>query len=404
MIKFLHTADLHLGKVFHDHSLIEDQGYALDQLADILSDDSYRALLIAGDIYDRSIPSPEAVSLFSSFLGTVKRRRPSLEILLLPGNHDSPSRLGFGKELFAGLGVRIVTGPEEAAEPALVTCHGETCAFFLLPFLNPGSLAPADPSGGADPIRSQEGLLREAAARLEAARKKAAEAGADYTVLGAHLFTAGGLESESERAFIGNAERVDAGLFAGFDYVALGHLHRFQRAGANAWYAGSPLAYSFDEADQKKVFLSVEFDPGDPASRRPRVSPVPVKPLRPLRRLRGPVDFFFRDSEKDPALAEAEGEYLEISLTDPGLVENPLALLRRRFPWLLSIKQDEAFAVLVSGERRPAPSGDQRRDAGEDFADFLLDIYGEADPEKISLFQELLEELTRITAQGDYET
>jgi exonuclease SbcD len=245
MLKLLHTADLHLGKVVYDNALLEDQAVMLDQLGEILLDVSYKALLIAGDIYDRSIPAPEAVSLFSAFLEKLCAARPDLAVLVLPGNHDSAPRLGFGRELFAKLGVHIAEPPERAFEPVLVQAGGAVCAFFLLPFLYPGCLCeeadPENPSGG-DPVRSQGRLAEIAAARLEKARAGAVEAGTSVTVLGAHLFTLGGRESESERIFLGTAEQVDAGLFAGFDYTALGHLHRFQRAGSNAWYSGSPLA------------------------------------------------------------------------------------------------------------------------------------------------------------------
>ncbi|MDR2021151.1 MAG: exonuclease SbcCD subunit D [Treponema sp.] len=427
MVKFLHTADLHLGKIFHDYSLIEDQRYMLSQLEEILSGGGYGALLIAGDVYDRSIPSPEAVALFGSFLGSVKRRCPALQMLILPGNHDSPSRLGFGRELFRELGVHFVTDPEQSAEPVRFDQQGERCAFFLLPFLNSGSLrsGPGREASGEGPedgaerqtgtrpnlftgeaapggslIRSQAQLVREAASRLEAARRRT---GADYTVLGAHLFVLGGLKSESERNFLGGAEQVDPGLFAGFDYVALGHLHRFQKAAANAWYSGSPLAYSFDEADQEKVFLSVElsgagskrenlFGETEGSAEKIEVKPVPVSPLRRLRRLEGPFDFFYRDPGKDRLLAEAEEDYLEVSLTDKVLVENPLALLRRRFPYIMSIKQREAFAALSVMEPAVHSQG-ERRDALEDFADFLTDIYGQADPVKLELFRKLLEEL-----------
>ncbi|MDR2079872.1 MAG: exonuclease subunit SbcD, partial [Treponema sp.] len=319
MVKFLHTADLHLGKVFHDHSLLEDQAFMLDQLRGILSDKSYSALLIAGDIYDRSIPSPEAVGLFGAFLEKTCSIRPDLVILILPGNHDSAPRLGFGKELFAKLDIHIAADPERAFEPVLVKSPGEACAFFLLPFLYPGCLCegigfagsggepdpayPGSPSPG-DPVRSQSRLAEIAAARLETARVKAVKAGAVLTVLGAHLFTLGGRESESERIFLGTAEQVDANLFAGFDYIALGHLHRFQKISSNAWYSGSPLAYSFGEADQEKVFLSVELDPAEAAL--PKVIPIPVRPLRKLYRLRGSFNFFFRDSAEDPVIIEAE--------------------------------------------------------------------------------------------------
>ncbi|MDR2185542.1 MAG: exonuclease subunit SbcD [Treponema sp.] len=410
MVKFLHTADLHLGKVFHDHSLLEDQAFMLDQLGGILSDKSYSALLIAGDIYDRSIPSPEAVALFGAFLEKMCSIRPDLVILILPGNHDSAPRLGFGRELFAKLDIHIAAEPERAFEPVLVKNPGETCAFFLLPFLYPGCLCggnglagsgeapdPAGPGSPApgDPVRSQSRLAEIAAARLETARAKAVKAGAVLTVLGAHLFTLGGRESESERIFLGTAEQVDANLFSGFDYTALGHLHRFQKIGSNAWYSGSPLAYSFGEADQEKVFLSVELDPVGAAL--PRVIPIPVRPLWKLRRLWGSFNFFFGDSAEDPVIIEAEKDYLEISLDDTTLVENPLALLRPRFPRLLSIRQETAFARLAAGNSgvtgEALPHGGSKRSPSEDFADFLSGIYGEADPEKLALFGELLSEL-----------
>ncbi|GHV76912.1 nuclease SbcCD subunit D [Spirochaetia bacterium] len=390
MVKFLHTADLHLGKIFHEHSLLEDQAAMLDQLEGILLDDSYRALLIAGDIYDRSIPSPEAVALFGAFLEKLCAARPDLAILVLPGNHDSAPRLGFGRELFAKLGIHIAAEPERAFEPVLVKGSGETCAFFLLPFLYPGCLN--DPKSG-EPARSQGRLAELAAARLKTARGAAVAAGASLTVLGAHLFTLGGRESESERIFLGTAEQVDAKLFTGFDYVALGHLHRFQQAAPNTWYSGSPLAYSFDEVDQDKVFLSVELTPG-----KVTVTPIPVRPLRKLRRIRGGFNFFFRDSAEDPAIREAAKDYLEISLDDTALVENPLALLRGRFPWLLSIRQNEAFARLAAqdtGVTGEAALPGRKRSPAEDFADFLRGIYGEADSEKMALFGELFAELER---------
>jgi exonuclease SbcD len=208
-------------------------------------------------------------------------------------------------------------------------------------------------------------------------------------VLGAHLFAKGGKESESERIFLGTAEQVDSRLFAGFDYAALGHLHRFQKAGANAWYSGSPLAYSFDEAEQEKVFLSVEL-----AQPLPKINSIPVKPLRKLRRLQGPFNFYFKDSVQDPETVEAEKDYLEISLTDETLVENPLPLLRGRFPWLMSIKQGALARIMREEGMSGGSSGrEERRSPADDFADFLTGIYGEADTEKLSLFRELLEDL-----------
>ena len=364
----------------------------LEQLGGILEDPSYGALLIAGDVYDRSIPSPEAAAVFSGFLERLSGARPDLAVLILPGNHDSPARLGFGRELFARLGIHIAAEPERAFEPIMVERDRETCAFFLLPFLYPGCLSEEAGAGAVpDPVRSQSRLAALAAAGLETARVKALEAGASLTVLGAHLFAQGGRESESERIFLGTAERVDPKLFAGFDYTALGHLHRFQRAAPRAWYSGSPLAYSFDEADQEKVFLSVELESGA----APAVKPVPVKPLRKVRRLRGSFGFFFKDSAEDPAVIEAAKDYLEISLDDEDLVENPLALLRSRFPFLLAIRQGAAFARFAAEQSGPETGTfhGEKRSPAEDFAEFLTGIYGEAERDKLDLFEELLAEL-----------
>jgi exonuclease SbcD len=398
VIKFLHTADLHLGKTFHDLSLIEDQGYALDQIAAVLNDPSYRALIIAGDVYDRSIPSPEAVRLFGSFLAKLKNQNPRLEILVIPGNHDSPTRLGFGRELFAELGIRFAAEPEESFEPVILGAAesgdggegalpegGGGCAFFLLPFLSPGSLgAAAGDSGEPELLRSQAQLAAEAARRLELGRERWKARGVPHAVLAAHLFAGGGVESESERLFLGGAEKVDMGLFAGFDYTALGHLHRCQRAGRNGWYAGSLLAYSFDEGGAEKAVLSVEIGGGDP-----RVTQIPIKPLHRVSRLSGPFDRFNRPSPQDGELLEAREDYLEFFLTDSSLTENALPLLQDRYPRLLSVRQEEAQRGLQTAYAHPAASG-ERRDAAADFADFLTGLYGEAEEGKVKLFRELL--------------
>jgi exonuclease SbcD len=442
MIKFLHTADLHLGKSFHEYSLIEDQAYMLNGLSGLLADPSYNALVISGDVFDRSIPSPEAVELFSGFLGTLKVSRPDLEILIIPGNHDSPVRLGYGKELFAGLGIHIAGEPAEAFKPVMVRAGKECCACFLLPFLYPGSLVPAeDPeavpktesrepgspetensgtenpgteepgAGGRGPYRSQAALAEEAAKRLEAARKKAAVEGATSSLLAAHLFCSGGKSSDSERVFLGQTEQTDPNLFSGFDYVALGHLHRPQKAGKNVWYSGSPLAYSFDEADHQKCFLSVEItgNPGNTKdsgtenygsenhrernsvakeSVRCTVKTLPFTPLRPLRRLSGPFENFLKD--KSAALKEAESCFLEITLSGGSLTENALPILRQRFPWLLLVRQDEARAAITAEEpvRRTGS-----RNVLDDFREFLEEIYGEADNGKLRCFAEILQNL-----------
>lgn len=391
-MKFLHVGDLHLGRTFHERSLIEDQRYMLERLAATLATDDYAALLIAGDVYDRSIPPPEAVALLGTFLSNVRRSLPGLAIIMVSGNHDSPERLGYARELFSALGIHIFDDPALSTIPIIIERDSERCAVFGLPFLVPGSLR--DEEG--KPLRSQHELCAAAARSLESARAEIIREGSASTaVLVAHLFAVGGMESDSERAFIGTAERVDSGLFAGFDYVAFGHLHRFQQAARNAWYAGSPLAYSFDEADQQKHFVAVGIG-RDARGNEPRATPLPIEPLRPVRRLTGR----FEDFNAPNAFAEYRDDYLEINLSDGELVENPLSLLRPRFPFLLSIRQDHALAEIggeLSGPRVPL-QGEGRRDTVGDFSDFLVDLYGETDEEKVALFKAFADEVEHAPA------
>ncbi|AEF80763.1 metallophosphoesterase family protein [Leadbettera azotonutricia] len=386
MLKFLHTADLHLGKLFHDQNLEEDQKFMLRALAGILSDPSYKALIIAGDVYDRSIPSPGAMDLFGSFLGDVKARNPNLIVMVIPGNHDSPLRLGYGRELFSPMGVKINSNPDDCCNPVIVGEGDEGCAFFLLPFLNPGSFMGKD---GA-PIHSQEKLAVLAAKKLEDARLECKKKGINHSVLLAHLFASGGKESESERIFLGNAEQVNMGIFSGFDYAALGHLHRYQKAGKNGWYSGSPLAYSFGEAGTDKVFLSVELGEAGP-----KVTPVPIEPLRKVSRLEGAFDWLQGEALHDPEIQKIKNDYLEINLTDKEIKVNAMAFLKSNYPYILNINQKTAFDSVKRGNNEAfeaaLPSG-ERRDTAGDFAVFLEELYGGTDEQKLSLFKELLAE------------
>ncbi|AEJ20022.1 exonuclease SbcCD subunit D [Gracilinema caldarium] len=419
-MKLLHLADLHLGRLFHEQSLIEDQHYVLNQVLDILGADQYRALILAGDIYDRSIPSVEAVSLFGSFLNMLHSRFPDLAVCMIAGNHDSPDRLAFGRELFQSMNIHIVSDPNLAFNPILLDDGQERCAIFLLPFLYPGSLertrtdteahqkdAPTAEGQEAEPrgLRTQKELVAEASMRLESARRALENQGIHQSVLVAHLFTQGGTESESERLFIGTAEQVDVSQFAGFSYVALGHLHRCQkvRSQENAWYAGSPLAYSFGEADQEKVCLSVELT-GNPATENPatvRVTPIPLQPLHPVRR----IEASFTELMQAPVNTELAKSYLEVELTDEHLVENVQRILEHRYPLILSVKQNRGFRTLLTERaamQGALPQGlgagtERRRSTLDDFKAFEETLYGSVDQGKLNLFTTLLEQCRHET-------
>ncbi len=397
-MKILHCADLHLGRSFHERSLIEDQRAALEYIAKRLADGPYAALIIAGDIYDRSVPSPEAVTLLSSFLQTLKKRCPSTALFLSPGNHDSAERLSYAAALLADLDIHIVTDAEKAFTPVTIEYGEERCAVFQLPFLTPGCLSAEDAEGRKIYPRSQRELLALASDRLETARQSAVNNGATSTLLAAHLFATGGEESDSERVFLGTAERVDLSQLSSFDYIALGHLHRAQKVTERAWYSGSLLAYSFDEADITKVCLSVELLPNKP----PRIEKLELPALHPVKRLRGSFAAFSGagGTEEFLAACDACGDaYLELILDDKELVDNPLAILRHRFPYLLSVKQDAAFSGRLDGF---GPSDiareNLRRGAKDDFVDFLMDLYGRADPAKTTLFDLLAAEADSETA------
>ncbi|MCX7656364.1 MAG: exonuclease SbcCD subunit D [Treponemataceae bacterium] len=431
-MKVLHTGDLHLGRVFHERLLIEDQHHMLETILEILTRDRYEALLVAGDVYDRSIPAAEAVSLLGSFFVRLREVSPQTKLCLIAGNHDSAQRLGYGKELFRAMGIHIATTFLDSLEPVVIEGpHQERAAIFLLPFLYPDaeymlqSLATShserflpeerkkseegeknsnvkevfqDEKTATGIVPHQEGLIRRAAQILEQQRERWCFHGIHHTILVGHLFARGGQGSNSERILVGNAEVVDPALFAGFDYLALGHLHRYQQVAANAWYSGSPLAYSFDEVDQQKVILSVELQPGRP----PLVTPIPLHPLRPLRRLSGPFSSFLSGNAIEKEEGALRSSYLEIELSDETLVENPLSILRQRFPYLLSVKQDRALAQLSAHqvEQRRSQGHGEGKNLVEDFSLFLSELYQQTDPARLDFFTGLLLEMEQSEQDG----
>ena len=401
-MKILHTGDLHLGKTLHETSLLEDQKIMLDLLLEELSRDSYAALIIAGDVYDRTIPPAEAVELFSSFLVRLRSDFPDVTVFIIPGNHDSARRLAFADKILGRQNIHIAADPEESFNPIILEKDGNRLAFFLLPFLLPGTLAPApenpatgkdgeldlfdgDPAGTEPLLSSQSDLAREASRRFGEVLSQPEYRGIP-AVLGPSLHDRR-RRIPVRTVFVGSAEKVPSSLFSGFSYVALGHLHKTQRVHDRIWYSGAPLAYAFDEAGTEKCFLRVELDTASgevPVT----VTRIPVRPARPVVRLSGAFDDFYHGSAFD---GHADS-YLEITLTDSSLVANPMNLLRDKFPLLLSIRQG-----LAQNEKKDAdnPAREQKkgRNPLEDFCSFQEQLYGTVDTEKKTLFSQLLESM-----------
>ena len=336
-MKFLHLADLHLGKRVNGFSMLEDQAHILRQILAILDDEQPDGVLIAGDVYDKSVPSVEAVELLDGFLTELRTR--GVPVLLISGNHDSPERLAFGGRVMDSCGIHISPVYDGALAP--VTLHDEfgPVHVWLLPFVKPAHVRRWFPD--AD-IESYTDAMAEAVAHMDidtAARN----------VLVTHQFVTGGARSGSEELSVGGTDNVDSGVFAPFDYVALGHLHGAQHIGRETIrYAGSPLKYSFSEARQHKSVTVVTLgEKGDV-----QVRTVALTPLRELREIRGNYDELTARSFYEHTTYRSD--YLHLILTDEQDVFDAMSRLRTIYPYLMTLDYDNARTRAAGGMSVPA--------------------------------------------------
>ena len=336
-MKFLHLADLHLGKRVNGFSMLEDQAHILRQILAILDDEQPDGVLIAGDVYDKSVPPVEAVELLDGFLTELCAR--GVQVLLISGNHDSPERLAFGGRVMDSCGIHISPVYDGALAP--VTLHDEfgPVHVWLLPFVKPAHVRRWFPD--AD-IESYTDAVAEAVAHMDidtAARN----------VLVTHQFVTGGARSGSEELSVGGTDNVDSGIFAPFDYVALGHLHGAQHIGRETIrYAGSPLKYSFSEARQHKSVTVVTLgEKGDV-----QVCTVALTPLRELREIRGSYDELTARSFYEHTTYRSD--YLHLILTDEQDVFDAMSRLRTIYPYLMTLDYDNARTRAAGGMSVPA--------------------------------------------------
>lgn len=336
-MKFLHLADLHLGKRVNGFSMLEDQAHILRQILAILDDEQPDGVLIAGDVYDKSVPTVEAVELLDGFLTELRTR--GVPVLLISGNHDSPERLAFGGRVMDSCGIHISPVYDGALAP--VTLHDTfgPVHVWLLPFVKPAHVRRWFPD--AD-IESYTDAVAEAVAHMDidtAARN----------VLVTHQFVTGGTRSGSEELSVGGTDNVDSGVFAPFDYVALGHLHGAQHIGSETIrYAGSPLKYSFSEARQHKSVTVVTLgEKGDV-----QVRTVALTPLRELREIRGSYDELTARSFYEHTTYRSN--YLHLILTDEQDVFDAMSRLRTIYPYLMTLDYDNARTRAAGGMSVPA--------------------------------------------------
>lgn len=330
-MKLLHISDLHIGKRVNAFSMIEDQKYILRQILAIADSQQADGVMIAGDIYDKPVPSAEAVQLFDWFLTELADR--GKQVYAVSGNHDSVERIAFGAQLMSGRGVYV--SPVYQGETAMLTVHdayGELC-IYLLPFIKPAvvrhALEDAPGMEGKALPESYQDAVALAVERMEVDRSR-------RNILIAHQFVTGAGRCDSEDVSVGGVDNVDADLFDAFDYVALGHIHSPQHMKRETVrYCGTPLKYSFSEAEQEKSVTVVEL--GEKG--RIEITAVPLVPLHDLRRIRGTylevtARDFYRDMDTE--------DYVQITLTDEEDIPDGMEKLRIIYPNLMRLEYDNS--------------------------------------------------------------
>lgn len=370
-MRFLHTADWHLGRTFYNERLTTDQSYVLDQVVQMAVEEKADAVLVSGDIYDRAVPPPEAVSLLDDVLSRLilDHRIP---VLLIAGNHDSPERLAFGSRLLSQGSLHVVGSLAQTAQRiTLGDAHGPV-HFHCVPY--------SEPEQTRAFLQDRDATDHDSAMRL--LMDKLAKGGTvpGRSVLLAHAFVTGGESSESERPLmVGGAGTVDACCFDAFSYVALGHLHRPQSlSGGRVQYAGSLMKYSFSEAGHEKAVNLVEID----AQGACHVRRLPLRTRRDVRCVQG----LFQDLLTRPLPVNKE-DYLMVTLEDDGPVLDALDRLRQVYPNVMQIgrSRDVSPSAGKSGlVRTELPLPDL-------FASFFRDVTSEdLSPEQRAAFERIV--------------
>ena len=322
-MKLIHLSDLHLGKRVNEFSMLEDQQYILTEILQIIDREKPDGVMIAGDVYDKSVPSAEAVALLDDFLVRLAKR--DLQVFLISGNHDSPERMAFGGRIMAQSGVHLAPVYDGKVSPITLTDEYGPVNLYLLPFLKPAHVRRCFPE--REILTYTDAL----AAAIEAMGGDPAQRNGLVT----HQFVTGAARCDSEEISVGGTENVDVSVFGPFDYVALGHIHGPQQVGRETVrYCGTPLKYSFSEAKHQKSVTVVELGEKGAVS----VRTVPLTPMRDLAELRGTYEELtfrgFYDGTSYPR------DYVHITLTDEEDIPDAVSKLRIIYPNLMKLDYD----------------------------------------------------------------
>ncbi len=321
-MKFIHLSDLHLGKRVNEYSMLEDQEYILTKIINIIDAEKPDGVIIAGDVYDKSVPSAEAVSLFDDFLTRLAKRK--LQVFVISGNHDSPERMAFGSRLMDQSGIHISRVYSGETQPFEMKDEQGELFVYLLPFVKPIHVK----RFSEEEINSYTDAIRVAISRMNIDKTK-------RNVLVTHQFVTGATRSESEEISVGGTDNVDVSVFDGFDYVALGHIHSPQKCSfEHIRYCGTPLKYSFSEAKDKKSVTVVELEKKGDLN----IRTIPLKPKRDMVEIKGTYNeimlksFYENTTYRD--------DYIHITLTDEEDIIDAIGKLRVVYQNLMKLDYD----------------------------------------------------------------
>lgn len=340
-MKFFHLSDLHLGKRVNEFSMLEDQWDILQKIVVFAKEHKPDAVLIAGDVYDKSMPIVEAVQLLDRFL--VWLNELGITVFIVSGNHDNAERVAFGAELLKNSSVHIVQSYNGKIAPVTLSDGYGDINIWMLPYLKPSLIRRHFPDRDVNTYSDA----------ISAALSNANLDISARNVLIAHQFVTGAITSESEEISVGGSENVDGSVFDGFDYVALGHIHRPQQICRETLrYCGTPLKYSFSEASHTKSVTVVDMD----GKGEIKITELPLVPLRDMREVRGTYNEIMNRNSYRGTNTE---DYIHIVLTDEQDEPDAMAKLRNIYPNLMRLEYDNkrtqaasSFETVASTEKK----------------------------------------------------
>ena len=378
-MKFLHTADLHIGKRIFELSLIEDQKYILEQIADIAVKEAVDAVLIAGDVYDRAVPSTEAVSLLDCFLTGLQEK--GIPVIMISGNHDSPERVSFADAILEKQGLYIAGNYQEPLKTVVLEDEFGPVHFVCMPFVKPAV------TGGSNSAEAVEHML--SALPMTLSMKQRYVLLTHYFVTGEHGETPELSDSETD-VNVGGLDSVPSSFFNHFCYVALGHIHKPQHIGeGHVYYSGSPLKYSFSEARGEKSVNLVELNETGVEN----VTKMSLKPLREMRCLKGKLEELMRP-EIVAENADCREDYIQVTLTDEEELIDPIGTLRSVYPNVLQLLLEKR--MLREEKEYESSISCERKSTAELFGEFYEMLKGEPlDERRLAVVEETAKEAER---------